>query len=249
MLKHLLAIICSDNLLQTINNQQSKSIVMKKITSLLIVCATFGTKSYCQEEVDSIAEKKELKHEITIDMLPVFNYSFDDADNDFYLMYKYKIKNSKLRFSLASFSDISTQTGRNYLSSPGYYTVTYINKKTTLSTIKLGIERSAGGKLINFIYGADMLFGVAKSYSGDLNPSTVLDAPLNRFFGDGNYYGSDNSQTSNLVAGLSPFIGVNLNITDNVGLGALITTDCYYKFGEKTFNVYPNFHLTLNVKF
>ena len=222
---------------------------MKKITSLLIVCAAFGTKSYCQEEVDSIAEKKELKHEIAIDLLPVFNYSFDDTDNDFYLMYKYKIKNSKLRFSLASFSDISTQTGMNYFSSSGYYPVAFNCKKSTLSTIKLGIERSAGGKLINFIYGTDMLFGVAKSYSGVLNPSAVLNDPLNRFFGDGDYYGSNNSQTSDLVAGLSPFIGVNLNISNNVGLGALITTDCYYNFGEKAFNVYPNFHLTLNVKF
>jgi len=213
---------------------------MKKITFLLIVCTVCISASYGQKKIISPLEKKELKHEIAIDMIPLVNFNPNLNDNDYHITYKYKIKKSKLRFSVSSYSEIHSS----------YYSTFNIDK-TTLSTIKFGIEKSTGGKLLNFVYGVDMLFGAERNYSGSQSTSNVLSDPYTRFFGGDTYhsYNGPYAESSYFIAGLSPFVGVNLNITENVGLGALISTDIYHKFGTKVYEVFPNYKLTLNIRF
>jgi hypothetical protein len=236
---------------------------MRKNTVIILsLMGMFLIRNTSAQESSQNDSVKIRKHELSINVTPlIYLLNIETSRDDLYMSYKYRREKITLRAALSSISSDQPQ---------GFYGFSQINledstltfQETMLNSnmgfLQLGVEKEKRGRLFNFYGGVDFIIGMGTdSYQSVLKEYRQTE--------DGHYsfsqmnidFLSDQSITF-LNMGISPFIGLDMNINELVSVGVLIPAYLYYsipvssdfaEMPESQLQYSENIRLVMTLKF
>lgn len=214
------------------------------------------------QDCDSVNFNNSKKHEIGINILPVFGLYSDDNSGSiifpFYLSYKFKMSDSKLRLNYSSNENRIEGMKGGYTVSDTIRVLSSTDRSEQTHRLGIGLEHNKTTKWIEWIFAVDMTFGYHSTDTYLSTQSFEVNAD-DEYRPIGIGFESEHLHSNTYYSfGLAPTLGFNTRISKSFTFGVLLPLNFSYaiadgsnssSFTSNYFNYEPNLHLMLNFQF